>query len=93
MRKVGASSAAGFDRKLWRIADIEDKAEPMVTLAHVGAHGEDGYPGRLDIRAGYRLTGRTELSVSFEAARRRPEPDVRLADPWETALLKSSLQR
>jgi aldose 1-epimerase len=57
----------GFDRKLWRIADIEDGAEPMVTLAHVSAHGEEGYPGRLDVRVGYRLTGPTELSVSFEA--------------------------
>jgi aldose 1-epimerase len=46
--------------------------EPMVTLARVSAHGEEGYPGRLDVRVGYRLTGPMELSVSFEARADRP---------------------
>ncbi|MDI4232853.1 MULTISPECIES: aldose epimerase family protein [unclassified Bradyrhizobium] len=57
----------GFDRRLWQIIEIEDGAEPMVTLAYVSDHGEEGYPGRLSVGVTYRLTGPTELSVRFEA--------------------------
>ena len=62
----------GFDRKLWQITAIEDGAEPGVTLAYVSADGEEGYPGRLDVRVTYRLTGPSELSISFEARTDRP---------------------
>ena len=62
----------GFDRKLWQITDVEDGAEPGVTLAYVSAHGEESYPGRLEVRVTYRVTGPSELSVSFEARSDRP---------------------
>ena len=57
----------GFDRRLWRIAEIEDGVEPGVTLAYVSADGEEGYPGRLDVRVTYRLTGPSELTIGFAA--------------------------
>jgi aldose 1-epimerase len=62
----------GFDRKLWDITEVEDGAEPAVTLAYTSAHGEEGYPGRLDVRVTYRLTGPSELSVIFTARTDRP---------------------
>jgi aldose 1-epimerase len=62
----------GFDRKLWDIAEIVDGTEPAVTLTHVSEHGEEGYPGRLDVRVTYRVTGPAELSLLFEAATDRP---------------------
>ncbi len=62
----------GFDRKLWQIADIDDGAEPRVTLTYVSADGEEGYPARLDVRVTYRLTGPSELSIGFEARADRP---------------------
>jgi aldose 1-epimerase len=62
----------GFDRKLWDITDIEDGAEPGVTLAYTSAHGEEGYPGRLEVHVTYRLTGPSELSLSFTARTDRP---------------------
>ena len=62
----------GFDRQLWEIADLTDGSEPAVTLAYSSAHGEDGYPGRLAVRVTYRLTGPTELSLTFEAETDRP---------------------
>jgi aldose 1-epimerase len=62
----------GFDRKLWEIAEIEDGAEPFVTLAHSSADGEESYPGRLDVRLTYRLTGPAELSLTFTAEADRP---------------------
>jgi aldose 1-epimerase len=62
----------GFDRKLWDVADIADGAEPAVSLTYVSEHGEEGYPGRLDVRLTFRITGPAELSVSFEARTDRP---------------------
>jgi aldose 1-epimerase len=62
----------GFDRKLWEIIAVEDGPEPGVTLAYTSAHGEEGYPGRLDVRVTYRLTGASELSISFSARTDRP---------------------
>lgn len=62
----------GFDRKLWQIIEIEEGAEPCVTLAYVSADGEEGYPARLDVRVTYRLTGPSEVSISFEARADRP---------------------
>ena len=62
----------GFDRKLWQIAEIEDGAEPSVTLAYASADGEEGYPAQLDVRVTYRLTGPSELSISFAARADRP---------------------
>jgi aldose 1-epimerase len=62
----------GFDKKLWQIAEIDDGAQPGVTLVYVSADGEEGYPGRLDVRVSYRLTAACELSVSFTARTDRP---------------------
>jgi aldose 1-epimerase len=62
----------GFDRKLWQIAEIVEGVEPAVTLLHTSPHGDENYPGRLDIRLTYRLTGPTALSISFEAKADRP---------------------
>jgi aldose 1-epimerase len=62
----------GFDRQLWQITEIEDGVEPSVTLAYVSAHGEEGYPARLDVRITYRLTGPTELSLILTARADRP---------------------
>jgi aldose 1-epimerase len=62
----------GFDRKLWEIADLQGGGEPAVTLAYVSGHGEEGYPGRLEVRLTYRVTGPAELSVNFEAKADRP---------------------
>jgi aldose 1-epimerase len=62
----------GFDKQLWQIAEIDDGAQPGVTLVYVSADGEEGYPGRLDISVSYRLTGPSELSISFAAQADRP---------------------
>ena len=62
----------GFDRRLWEVIDIEHCAQPAVTLGLVSAHGDQGYPGKLDMRVTYRLTGASELSLTFEARSDRP---------------------
>ncbi len=62
----------GFDRQLWTIVETVEGPQPAVTLAYVSAHGEEGYPGRLDVRVTYRLSGPSELSILFEARTDRP---------------------
>jgi aldose 1-epimerase len=57
----------GFDRKLWRIVELVDAPEPTLVLSYISADGEGGFPGRLDLRVIYRISGPTELSIAFEA--------------------------
>ncbi|QIP10691.1 aldose epimerase family protein [Bradyrhizobium symbiodeficiens] len=62
----------GFDRKLWEIAKIDDGAQPAVTLTYTSPHGEESYPGKLEVRLTYCVTGPTELSLTMEARTDRP---------------------
>lgn len=62
----------GFDRKLWDIAELDDAASPAVTLSYTSPHGEENYPGKLDVRLTYRVTGPAELSLIMEARTDRP---------------------
>jgi aldose 1-epimerase len=58
----------GFDQQLWRIDDLAELPEPHLSMSYISADGEGGFPGRLEARVVYRITGPTELSVAFEAA-------------------------
>lgn len=62
----------GFDRKLWDIAEIDGGTSPAITLTYTSPHGEENYPGKLDVRLTYRVTGPTELSLTMEARTDRP---------------------
>lgn len=55
--------ANGFHRKLWR-------AEPTdggVAFFYTSADGEEGFPGRLDVRVHYRLVGDDALAIDYDA--------------------------
>ena len=62
----------GFDRKLWRIVEVNETPEPNVVMGYKSADGEGGFPGKLAARVIYSVTGPTELSVTFEATTDRP---------------------
>jgi aldose 1-epimerase len=62
----------GFDRKLWRIVEVRDTSEPAVVMDYTSADGEGGFPGELQARVIYRITGPTELTVTFEATTDAP---------------------
>ncbi len=53
----------GFDKRSWRAEPLEDG----VRLSLASPDGDEGYPGRLDVRVTYRLTGGDELAISYEA--------------------------
>lgn len=56
----------GFDKVVWNVLSIDDGARPAVTLQYVSPHGDQGYPGALNIRATYTLAP-DALTVEYEA--------------------------
>ncbi|UFX43819.1 galactose mutarotase [Bradyrhizobium sp. 41S5] len=62
----------GFDRKLWRIAELSDEPEPTLVLERESPHGEEGYPGNLQTRVTYLVRAPMELTVTYEATTDRP---------------------
>lgn len=62
----------GFDRRTWKLEACGEAPHPFVTLSLVSADGEEGYPGTLEVRLTYALTGPQELSLAFSASTNRP---------------------
>jgi len=62
---------AGFERKIWRIAE---RTESAVTFAAVSEDGEMGYPGRATLQCRYALTGDDKLVIEMRAEADRPTP-------------------
>jgi len=62
----------GFDRKLWRIVEVREGPEPAVILDYTSPDGEGGFPGKLEARVVYRVSGPMQLAVTFEATTDRP---------------------
>jgi aldose 1-epimerase len=59
----------GFSRRLWDIVEVSGS---VVTLGLVSPDGEDGYPGRLDVRCTYRLDEPASLTVEMTATTDAP---------------------
>ena len=53
----------GFDRKIWVIEGSDDD---HVVFAYTSEDGEEGYPGRMDVRVTYSLEAMS-LSIRYEA--------------------------
>lgn len=58
----------GFGKRLWRIESAQTDA---VVLAYTSADGEEGFPGTLDTRLTYTVSGST-LQIRYEARTDRP---------------------
>ena len=55
--------AVGYNRKVWKIEDLQ---EDQVTLSLLSPDGEEGYPGKLAMTMTYRLTEQG-LELTYEA--------------------------
>lgn len=62
----------GFDRQLWSGAPFEQDDRAGVVLTYESAHGEEGYPGNLDVDVTYVLTDQNTLSVAYRATTDTP---------------------
>lgn len=57
----------GFDRAVWTLVEERIEPFPQIVFGHTSAAGEEGYPGRLDVRVAYGLTPDNALRVDYEA--------------------------
>ncbi len=62
----------GFDKRLWDAKEVTTADGPSLELTYVSADGEEGYPGKLSMKATYTLTNNDELRVAFEATTDKP---------------------
>ncbi|HET6469509.1 MAG TPA: aldose epimerase family protein [Geminicoccaceae bacterium] len=62
----------GFDKQVWRARPTNDADVAGVALAHVSAHGEEGYPGELAVEVAYRLDADGSLRIDYSATTDRP---------------------
>jgi aldose 1-epimerase len=58
----------GFHAVLWRAEPAGDS----LALSYTSADGEEGYPGRLEVRVTYGLSDAGELRIDYEAVTERP---------------------
>ena len=56
----------GFDKRLWRFAEISDE---RVTLVYASDDGEEGFPGALDVEVSFRLVDDGLLLARVRARR------------------------
>lgn len=57
-------AGAGFDARIWA---VERQGEAAAVLRLVSPDGDQGFPGRLDVAATYRLLADNALRIDFEA--------------------------
>lgn len=64
--------AIGFDKRVWRILSVESGPSAKVTMALTSASGDQGYPGKLDVKVTYTLDDNGELTIDFDATSDAP---------------------
>lgn len=58
----------GFDKRVWDAQPVEHG----LRLTRVSPHGEEGFPGRLEVTATYTLDGAGALGIAYEAVTDAP---------------------
>jgi aldose 1-epimerase len=58
----------GFDKVMWRAAEISVDHQPALELKYLSKDGEEGYPGNLAVTVVYAVTGDDELRIDYAAA-------------------------
>ena len=61
----------GFDKAVW---SPSIGVGNTVSFTRISPDGEEGYPGRLEVRVRYVLTDSNELTVHYEASTEKPTP-------------------
>lgn len=64
----------GFDKVVWSADPFVKPGSVGVVFRYTSPDGEEGYPGRLDVKVTYTLTDRNELAVDYHATTDRPTP-------------------
>ena len=62
----------GFDKRTWRITDVQSGPLARVVMELDSPDGDQGYPGNLAVRVTYTLDDGGDLGILFEAATDAP---------------------
>lgn len=62
----------GFDKRNWRIVTLENGSVAKVVMALTSPDGDQGYPGKLDVRVTYALDAAGSLTITFDAVTDKP---------------------
>lgn len=62
----------GFDKRNWRIVSVSSGPIARVVLGLTSPDGDQGYPGRLEVRVTYSLDDGGDLTIAFEASTDKP---------------------
>ncbi len=57
----------GFDKQVWNAQVVQSKDGPSLELTYVSKDGEEGYPGTLNVKAVYTVTGDNGLRLEYTA--------------------------
>jgi len=57
----------GFDKVLWKAAEVRENGRVGIRLQYLSADGEEGYPGNLSVTVYYFLTEDNEFIIEYEA--------------------------
>jgi aldose 1-epimerase len=57
----------GFDKKVWKAEIVPNPDGPSLQLTYVSKDGEEGYPGKLKVKAVYTLMGDNGLRLEYTA--------------------------
>jgi aldose 1-epimerase len=64
----------GLDKVVWHAAPFQNDTAAGVVLTYASPDGDQGYPGRLDLRVTYTLNDRNELAVEYHATTDKATP-------------------
>lgn len=57
----------GFDKVIWRVKELIQKEYIGIELSYLSLHGEEGFPGNLDVKVYYLLNNDNELEIKYVA--------------------------
>ena len=57
----------GFQYKIWEVDEVHEGENPYVVLSYISEDMEEGYPGRLEVKAKFLLTEENEIQISYTA--------------------------
>jgi len=62
----------GFDKRVWAAEPRSGAGEATLILRYVSPHGEENYPGRLEVEVTYTLSDADALRIDYHAATDQP---------------------
>lgn len=57
----------GFDKVVWEAETVKEGENENLVLSYTSADGEEGYPGKLDVKVTYALSEDNGLSINYSA--------------------------